>query len=65
MALIVVTLNDTPDGNVEAGMLSEPPILMQDPEAKLSPAQVLALDMLAALKKATVKEDRGLIQLLN
>lgn len=64
MALIVVTLNDTPDGNVEAGMLSEPPILMHDPAAKLTPAQVLAMDMLAALKKATVKEDRGLIQLI-
>lgn len=65
MALIVVTLHDTPDGNVEAGMLSEPPILMHDPATQLTPAQVLALDMLAALKKAQVKEDRGLIQLLN
>lgn len=64
MALIVVTLHDTPDGNVEAGMLSEPPILMRSPDEKLSPAQVLAMDMLAALKKATVQEDRGLIELI-
>lgn len=64
MALIVVTLNDTADGNVDAGMLSEPPIAMHDPNEKLTPAQVLALDMLAVLKKAAVKEDKGLIQLI-
>jgi hypothetical protein len=62
MALIVITIAGGGNGDVEVGLLTEPAI----PEsATLTPAQVVALDMVAAsTRESPVKEDRGLIQLL-
>jgi len=65
MALIVITIADTQDGQVDIGLQSEPGIDLDNPGAMLTPAQVNALNMLQALKSEPVKEDRGLIQLLN
>ena len=62
MALILITVNDTEEGP-QVGVVSEPPI-HQGPDAVLTPAQVVSLNMLNALKAEPVKEDRGLIQLL-
>lgn len=65
MALIVITIADSGNGDVEVGLLSEPAI-PSDQNATLTPAQVVALDMVAAsTREAPVKEDRGLIQLIN
>lgn len=62
MALILITVNDTPEGP-QVGVVSEPPI-RPGGDTVLTPAQVVALNMLDALKAEPVKEDRGLIQLL-
>lgn len=61
MALIVITVNDTPEGAVVC-VLAEPAL----PAAgePMSAAQVASLNMLAALRNE-VREDRGLIQLIN
>lgn len=57
MALIIITVNDSPNGPV-VGMLGEPP-LEQDIKAAMTPAQVVALNMLAALGKESVITETG------
>lgn len=64
MALIVITVHDGPQG-AEVGVLGEPALDPNQPQAMLSPAQGVALLMLSALNSEPVKQDRGLIQLLS
>lgn len=66
MALIVITIADNAQGDVDVGVQSEPPINIAEPGEQLSGAQVVALNMLrAATNESPVKHDRGLIQLIN
>lgn len=64
MALIVITVCDNAQGDVDVGVQGEPAIDLSQPRAMLTGAQVAALNMLDTLK-STIKEDRGLIELLN
>lgn len=57
MALIIITVNDSANGPV-VSMLGEPP-LDQDIKAAMTPAQVVALNMLAALGKESAITDKG------
>jgi hypothetical protein len=64
MALVVITVIDGPEG-ADVGILSEPAI-PTEPSGVLSPAQVVALDMLrAAVGDHPIKKDKGLIKLIN
>jgi len=66
MALIVITVADDHEGNANVAVQCEPGLDVQRPDTLLTSAQVLALNMLqAATNDATVKQDRGLIQLLS
>ena len=66
MALIVITVSDNAKGDTDVGVLCEPAIDTNNPDAVLTGAQVVALNMLrAATGGAPVKHDRGLIQLIN
>lgn len=66
MALIVITIQDNDAGDADVGVLMEPPINFANPGTELSGAQQAALNMLnAVIKEQPVKEDRGLIQLIN
>lgn len=62
MALIVITVNDTNAGPA-VSVIGEPALDM-DINALMTPAQVVALNMLAALKAEPVIDDHGLIQLM-
>lgn len=57
MALILITVNDTDKGPV-VSMLGEPP-LEQDIGGPMTPAQVVALNMLAALGKESSVTEKG------
>jgi len=64
MALVVVTIADDENG-VQIGVQMEPAINSADPDAVLTGAQVVALDMLrAAQDEHPIKQDGGIIQLL-
>lgn len=63
MALILITVNDTETGPA-VSIIGEPP-LKPDADALMSPAQVVALTMLASLKTEPVLEDFGLVELMN
>ena len=68
MALIIITINDTPNGDADIGVLSEPALDTSDPTKILTEAQLLALNMLHAATsypETQVKEDRSLIQLID
>ena len=66
MALIVITINDTPTGDADIGVLCEPALDTSDPHKMLTPAQVVALNVLKAASEAhPIQTDRGLIQLIN
>jgi len=60
MALILITVNDTETGPA-VSLIGEPPI-KPDADALMTPAQTVALTMLAALKTEPVLEDFGLVQ---
>ena len=62
MALIVITVADTEDG-AQVSVQCEP-ALPKDVGAECSPAQITALNMLRALQQS-IKQDHGLIQLIN
>lgn len=63
MALIVITVADSPEG-AQVAVQAEPALPSGMPNVMLSPAQAAALTMLAALQ-GEIKQDRGLIQLLS
>jgi len=64
MALVVVTIADDENG-VQIGVQMEPAINSSDPDAVLTGAQVVALDMLrAAQAEHPIKQDNGLIHLV-
>ena len=64
MALIVITVADDENG-VAVGVQMEPPIDSSNPDAVLTGAQVVALDILrAASEEHPIKQDGGLIQLV-
>lgn len=66
MALIVITLADNAKGEVDVGVQCEPAIDTGNPNAQLTGAQQLALAMLnAGVKAGDMKQDRGLIALIN
>jgi len=65
MALIVITVADD-DKGVAVGVQMEPPINSENPDAVLTGAQVVALDILrAAQAEHPIKQDSGLIKLIN
>jgi|GEM_PF-2938880 len=64
MALVVITVVDDEDGEVQVSVVANPGFNPGQPETELSGAQVAALNMLNALN-GQVKQDRGLIQLLS
>lgn len=61
MALIVITINDSDEG-AQVGVLAEPGVPKDG--SPLTPAQGAALQMLAVLQ-SEIKQDRGLIELIN
>lgn len=63
MALVVITVMDDENGEVQCSVVSNPGFDPK-PDTELSGAQVAALNMLNALK-TEIKQDRGLIQLLS
>ncbi|AQW29101.1 hypothetical protein JK151_09005 [Ralstonia syzygii subsp. celebesensis] len=66
MALIVITVTDDTNGDAAVAVQCEPALDLSRPDTVLSQAQVVALNMLrAATADAEVKQDRGLIQLIN
>lgn len=66
MALVVITVIDNAAGNVDVGVQCEPGIDTSNPDAVLTGAQQVALSMLNAGSQAgEVKQDRGLIALIN
>jgi len=68
MALIVITIMDNEAGDADVAVQCEPKLEVGDPSKVLSAAQLVALNMLHAAcdnKDTPIKEDRGLIQLLN
>lgn len=66
MALIVITVTDNDAGDAEVAVQCEPAIDFSNPGTQLSGAQHVALNMLrAAVNQAPIKEDRGMIQLIN
>jgi hypothetical protein len=66
MALIIITIIDNAEGDTDVSFQAEPMIDANNPDAMLSGAQVVALNMLRAAKGgAPVKHDRGMIQLIN
>lgn len=66
MALIVITIVDNAQGDTDVAFQAEPMIDPGNPDAVLTGAQVVALNMLrAATGGAPVKHDRGLIALIN
>lgn len=66
MALVVITIHDNQQGDADVGVQMEPPIDFGNPGTELSGAQQVALNMLrAATGENPIKEDRGLIELLN
>jgi len=61
MALIVITLVDTPSGDTDVGVVCEPAIPTDMEGASLTGAQAIAINMLKnATDHADMKEDRGL-----
>lgn len=64
MALIVITIADNEKGDADLTVHCEPG-LNTDPNVPMTSAQVVALTMLnASTQEATIKKDRGLIQLI-
>jgi hypothetical protein len=63
MALVVITISDSPDG-AQVVVQAEPAIPAGQPNVMLTSAQAAALTMLNALQ-GEIKQDRGLIQLLS
>lgn len=63
MPLILITVQDSPDG-AQVAVVAEPALPADAPNFLMSPAQVAALTMLNALK-GEISKDRGLIQLLS
>jgi hypothetical protein len=63
MALVVITIADSPEG-AQVAVQAEPALPAGRPNVMLTPAQAAALTMLAALQDE-IKQDRGLIQLIN
>ncbi len=64
MALIVITIADSVDSEVEVSVQCEPPINTKNPETVLTGAQQTALAMLE-VTQSSIKKDRGLIELIN
>lgn len=58
MALIVITVSDTEDGEVSVAVITEPAISMSA-DVKLTGAQSLALDMLNATPAGTEVDPRA------
>ena len=63
MALIVITVVDSPEG-AQVGVVSEPAFDTGQSAREVTPAQLAALSMLKALE-SEIRQDRGLIQLIN
>lgn len=63
MALIVITVADSPEG-AQVSVVSEPAFDASQSAREVTPAQLTALAMLKALE-GEIKRDRGLIQLLS
>ena len=61
MALILITLQDTPEGAPTVRLLLEPRILEGTPEADLSHAQRLAGAAMNAIQKALVEQTNLII----
>lgn len=65
MALVVITLMDTDSGDTDVAVQCHPAISTDATNAKLTGAQAIALNMLAAgAGQADMKEDRGLEALI-
>lgn len=66
MALIVITVIDKSEGETDVSVQCEPALDTTNPNAVLTGAQQVAMNMLrAAVGESPIKRDRGLIQLIN
>lgn len=65
MALIVITVIDSPGGNTDVSVQCEPAMDSKNPNTLLTGAQVVAMNMLNAMKAEPLVKDRGLIALIN
>lgn len=59
MALVVITVGDTSDGQVAVNMLTEPAVNPED----LTPAQATAMEMINTLHPKEDKEPSRILQL--
>lgn len=63
MALIVITVHDSPEG-AQVGVLMNPELPRVISREPMTAAQTAAMTMLRALEKE-ISQDRGLVQLIN